>query len=136
MQSNGYIEATKDPVEFVMGLLNFFGVSSVAAWKGYWEERVAAARFKRAGQAPDKYAVAAWLRRGDVAGAERDCEPWASRPVEFHHQPLPELSVTLSRHSAPIRQTCRSGQTANARRDARFAEIKFAESGTRVSCEL
>lgn len=75
MQSKGYIGASKEPVDLVVGLLNFFGVSSVAAWKEYWEERVAAARFKRSG-APDKYAVAAWLRRGDVDAAELDCEPY------------------------------------------------------------
>ena len=53
----------------------------------------------------------------------------ASRPVELHHQPLSELSVTLSRHSAPIRQTYRSCQVANARRDPRSAAITFAGSG-------
>src|SRR5262245_24260227 len=60
----------------------------------------------------------------------------ASRPVEFHHQPLSELSVTLSRHSAPIRRTYRSCQVANARRDVRFAGTIFAEIGSRGSCGL
>jgi hypothetical protein len=53
----------------------------------------------------------------------------ASRPVELHHQPLSELSVTLSRHSAPIRQTYRSCQVASARRDPHSAAIPFAGSG-------
>jgi hypothetical protein len=59
-----------------------------------------------------------------------------SWPVEFHHQPLSEPGVTLSRHTAPIRRTCRSCQAANARRDARFVGPTFAESGSRGSCEL
>jgi hypothetical protein len=46
---------------------------------------------------------------------------------------LSELSVTLSRHSAPIRRTRRSCQAANARRDLRSAGIAFAESGSRGS---
>ncbi|WP_088347288.1 MULTISPECIES: ImmA/IrrE family metallo-endopeptidase [Rhodomicrobium] len=78
MQEKGYIAPTRDAVEIVARLLNFFGVSSVAAWEGYWEERVTTARFKRAGQpAINKYAVAAWLRRGDVEAAEVDCEPYS-----------------------------------------------------------
>src|SRR6516162_9543257 len=60
----------------------------------------------------------------------------ASRPVELHHQPLSELSVTLSRHSAPIRQTHRSRQAANARRASRTAATTFAESGSRAPCGL
>src|SRR5262245_15499875 len=60
----------------------------------------------------------------------------ASRPVGFHHQPLSEPSVTLSRHWAPIRQTYRSCQFANERKDARFAGITFAGIGSRGSCGL
>jgi HTH-type transcriptional regulator / antitoxin HigA len=77
MQTKGYIAQTKDPVELVERLLNFFGVSSVSAWESYWEERVTAARFKKsnAGTA-NKFAVAAWLRRGDAEAAEIDCEPY------------------------------------------------------------
>jgi len=44
--------------------------------------------------------------------------------------------VTLSRHTAPIRRTCRSCQAANARRDARFVGPTFAENGSRGSCKL
>lgn len=77
MVNKGYISAAREPVDLVVGLLNFFGVSSVAAWREYWEERVAAARFKRSGRSNvDKHAVAAWLRRGDVDAAEIDCEPY------------------------------------------------------------
>jgi addiction module HigA family antidote len=77
MLSKGYITAKKETVDLVVELLNFFGVSSVAAWEEYWEGRVAAARFKRSGKSQiDRYAVAAWLRRGDVAASELDCEPY------------------------------------------------------------
>src|SRR5262245_65849324 len=65
-----------------------------------------------------------------------DAAEVASRPVGFHHQPLSEPSVTLSRHWAPIRQTYRSCQFANERKDARFAGITFAGIGSRGSCGL
>lgn len=73
-----YIRAVRDPVEQVSALLNFFGVGSVTGWKGYWEERVTAARFKQSGKgAVNSYAVSAWLRRGDVEAAEIECEPYS-----------------------------------------------------------
>ncbi len=77
MQSKGYIDHARDTIDLVDKLLKFFGVSSVSAWEDYWEARVTAARFKRAGRNDvNQYAVAAWLRRGDVTAAEIDCETY------------------------------------------------------------
>jgi hypothetical protein len=59
-----------------------------------------------------------------------------SRPAGFHHRPLAELSVRLSPHSAPIRQTCRSCRAASVRRGPRFHGQAFRESEPRGSCEL
>src|SRR3954468_12286031 len=56
---------------------------------------------------------------------------WASRPAGSHRQPLSEPSVRLSPHWAPIRQTCRSYQSASARRDSRDPEPAVAETGSR-----
>ena len=41
---------------------------------------------------------------------------WASRPAEFHRQPLSEPSVKLSPHWAPIRRTSRSYRVSSVRR--------------------
>src|SRR5215510_9502846 len=68
--------------------------------------------------------------------ARASADEKVSWPAEFHRQPLSELSGTLSRHSAPIRQTYRSCQVANAQRDSRFALPTFAESGPRESYGL
>jgi len=77
MVSKNYIPAVKDPVEQVSTLLNFFGVGSVTGWKGYWEERVTAARYKQVGQkSVNQYAVTAWLRRGDVETSDIECDPY------------------------------------------------------------
>ena len=62
--------------------------------------------------------------------------PLASRPVGLHHQPLSERCVNLSIHTAPIRQTYRSCQAANARRNRGAARIILAKSGSRASCGL
>ena len=60
-----------------------------------------------------------------LSPAEHTSVYWSQQP-----------SVTLSRHSAPIRQTYRSYQSANARRDARFAGKSSVETGLRGPCEL
>jgi hypothetical protein len=59
-----------------------------------------------------------------------------SRPAGLHHQPLAELCVTLSRHTAPIRRTYRSYRAASARKASRFPELVFQESDSHEPCEL
>jgi Zn-dependent peptidase ImmA (M78 family)/plasmid maintenance system antidote protein VapI len=94
MMEKGYIPTVKDPVEQVGALLTFFGVGSVMGWQGYWEEKVMAARFKQSGgQQVDKYAVSAWLRRGDVAAAEIECEPYDESRFKQALQHLRKLSM-------------------------------------------
>src|SRR5262249_50308919 len=72
----------------------------------------------------------------ELTPARLTADEEASRPVELHHHPLSELNGTLSRHSAPIRQTYRSCQVASARRDPRSAGTTFAGSGPLGPCEL
>jgi hypothetical protein len=76
--------------------------------------------------------VSKWIGSPNRSGRSR---PWVkpggagSAAVEsageFHHRPLVEPSVTLSRHSAPIRQTHRSYQAANGRKDALHGVLRY-----------
>jgi addiction module HigA family antidote len=78
MIAKGFIVPAIDQIDLVEKLLNFFGVSSVAAWEEYWENRVSAARFKKSSlHAQNGYAVAAWLRFGDVIAAKIECKPYS-----------------------------------------------------------
>jgi hypothetical protein len=65
------------------------------------------------------------LALAGLSPAEHTSLHWSQQP-----------SVTLSRHSAPVRQTYRSSQAANARRDPGSAGTAFQESDPRESCEL
>lgn len=50
-------------------LLRFFGVSSIMAWNRYWQNRMSFAKLKQhTHHSIDAYAVAAWLRRGEIIG--------------------------------------------------------------------
>jgi len=60
-----------------------------------------------------------------LSPAEHTSVYWSQQP-----------SGTLSRHSAPIRQTYRSCQVANARRGSRSAAPAFVESSLRGSYDL
>jgi HTH-type transcriptional regulator/antitoxin HigA len=80
--AKGFIAPPIDPIDLLEKLLNFFGVSSVTAWEDYWENRVSAARFKKAStHVQNRYAVAAWLRFGDITAASLECKPYSE--VEF-----------------------------------------------------
>lgn len=56
-------------------LLNFFRVSSPSAWEKHWLEPVASYRGSSALRW-SPYAVAAWLRWGEIEGARIDCKPF------------------------------------------------------------
>ena len=64
---------------------------------------------------------------------QRICE--VSRPAGFHRRPLAERCVSLSVHTAPIRQTSRSYRFASARRGPFHPDPAFAESDWPVFCE-
>jgi CheY-like chemotaxis protein len=58
----------------------------------------------------------------------------ASRPGESHLQALSEPSMRLSPHSAPIRQTCRSYQSASVRKGSRNSYSAAVGSDSRGPC--
>jgi Zn-dependent peptidase ImmA (M78 family) len=70
-----YIEPAKDKAVLVRQLLEFFGVSSVEAWRTILKG--SAVQF-RGGEAHDKYPgyVAAWRRLGVLAAQEIETEPF------------------------------------------------------------
>ncbi|MDP2181631.1 MAG: helix-turn-helix domain-containing protein [Actinomycetota bacterium] len=67
MAAHGWIAREASPVEQAEGLLSFFGVSSVSAYRNYWgSEKRLAARMSTA-YTPETPAIAAWLRAGERA---------------------------------------------------------------------
>src|SRR5271166_3579335 len=74
-------------------------------------------------QRPERRIIAATEGPGAFAEQRREVDPadtgQASRPAGSHRQPLSEPYVSLATHTAPIRQTYRSYQSASARRGPR-----------------
>ena len=72
MERSGWLTLTKDPVENLRSLLNFFGVAGSAEWEEIWF--AAQANFRKS-QVFEKnpYALAAWLRKGELLAAAQPC---------------------------------------------------------------
>jgi len=71
LQKRGYIEKHTDWADAVRLLLNFFGVGSVDAWGDFWGERKKATAFRKSGKhISNEYAIASWLRIGEVLATE------------------------------------------------------------------
>ncbi len=66
------IEPTKDRVEQLRRLLEFFGVTGPAEWNEEWSTVAVSFRQSDAYDS-SKYAVAAWLRAGELEGRKMDC---------------------------------------------------------------
>ena len=99
MVAKSFIPPARDAVGRVETLLNFFGVSSVAAWEEFWHHRVTAARFKTLGHHDrNGYAVSAWLRRGDATAALIECKPYDDAKFKAALRKL----RSLTRQSWPV----------------------------------
>lgn len=64
--------------ERAAALLSFFGVASIEAWRGKRQKSAAAYRHSPSFQS-DEYALAAWLRIGEVEAESADCADYGER---------------------------------------------------------
>ncbi|MFW6054223.1 MAG: HigA family addiction module antitoxin [Persicimonas sp.] len=75
MAELGFVERVRDKVEQLRELLRFFGVATPAQLLEQTSSPQAAFRKSTAFEASDE-AVSAWLRAGEKAGREMNCEPF------------------------------------------------------------
>ncbi|MCH8273823.1 MAG: HigA family addiction module antidote protein [Armatimonadetes bacterium] len=68
----GWLEKKESQIEMARELLGFFGVASPTAWTDWFSSLCAAYRQSKAFPV-DKYAVAAWLRKGETEAQGIDC---------------------------------------------------------------
>ncbi len=71
----GFLKAVKDKVALLRNTLGFFGVSSVDAWQGIWENPAVAARRSQCFESR-KGDAAAWIRQGELQAHEMECRPF------------------------------------------------------------
>lgn len=71
----GWIERFSDTVDQLRALLNFFGVVSPIQWEEMWVRPEAVFRMSPVFEA-DPFAVAAWLRAGELEAQDMNCAPY------------------------------------------------------------
>ena len=75
LQKWGWIEKFDDAVDQLREVLSFFGVVSPKQWEVLWLQPEAAFRQSPVFKA-EPYAVAAWLRKGELEAQQVDCAPF------------------------------------------------------------
>ena len=71
----GWLPKEDSPVRKLKVLLNFFGVAGVEEWIALWQSPQAAYRSSVSFQR-NPYAVAAWLRQGEIEAQKTECKPY------------------------------------------------------------
>lgn len=94
-----WVDAAEGVVERSRALLDFFGVSSPDAWNDYWGD-VAVKYRKSTKYEPDPFALAAWLRQGELEAQGIDCKPFDE---EKFKQALSEIR-SLTREAPTVFQ--------------------------------
>lgn len=73
----GFLSHSPKPDELADTILRFFGVSSISAFDEFWQTRVSPTRFKQQdSQNTDEFAVAVWLRQGEIISSDVETEPY------------------------------------------------------------
>ncbi len=75
MARHGWVEDVSDKVSRLRNILDYFAVANPGAWENHWNNMRIAYRVSQAYK-PDHYALAAWLRKGELIGLEADCQPY------------------------------------------------------------
>jgi plasmid maintenance system antidote protein VapI len=80
--------------------LDFFGVADIRQWRARYEEQIVRVAFRSsASYDTNPSAVAAWLRRGEIAAFDINCDSWNR---EGFHNSLQEIR-SLTREKDPTR---------------------------------
>lgn len=101
MAKLGWVEVVRDRADRLRNLLNYFGVASPDSWMSYWDNIRAAYRVSRSYE-PDPYALAAWLRQGELVGQQCDCQPY--NELRFRDQLLDIRELTRETASVFLHQ--------------------------------
>jgi len=72
---NGWIKGFRDKIQQLQEILNFFGVASPEQWEKRWMGAQVSYRKSKVFQS-DPYAVASWLRIGELIAQKTKCNPF------------------------------------------------------------
>ena len=95
-------------------ILNFFGVAGIEEWKTFWENPEAAYRNSKAYQT-NHYAVAAWLRKGEIEVSKIETRPYNLRSFKEALKDIRSLTTERPEIFEPeMKKLCAAGGVAVA----------------------
>jgi HTH-type transcriptional regulator / antitoxin HigA len=112
MTKLGWIKKAATPALQLGEMLTFFGVADVAAWQRLWESPRAVYRRSPAWESSE-YALAAWLRKGEVEAAKIPCAPYEARTFKTALEKIRSLTTETPVTFQPrMRELCASAGVA------------------------
>lgn len=88
----GWIERVNDNGEQLQVLLDYFQVATPEVWEEYWGKPQVAYR-KSKSLKTDPYALAAWLRQGEISAASTSCRDYDATRFKFALQNIRKLTL-------------------------------------------
>ena len=93
-------------------ILNFFGVAGAEEWKAFWENPKAAYRNSKAYQT-NHYAVAAWLRKGEIEASKIETSSYNPRSLKGKLKKIRSLTTEPPEIFEPeMKKLCAEGGVA------------------------
>jgi addiction module HigA family antidote len=110
----GAIEPQKDKALLLRETLRFYGVSSVAAWKKYWETPAVAAR-RSCCFTSCPGPASAWIRLGEIQAHSIECQPYDQNKFKRSLQDIRKLTIDKPQTFIPeMRRICADAGVALA----------------------
>ena len=110
----GWIPREDSPAKTLRSILNFFGVAGTDEWKALWEDPKAAYRNSKAYQT-NRYAVAAWLRKGEIKASKIEVSSHNPRSLKGALKKIRSLTTEPPEMFEPeMKKLCAEGGVAIA----------------------
>jgi len=109
-----WIPREDSPAKTLRSILNFFGVAGTEEWKALWEDPKAAYRNSKAYQT-NHYAVAAWLRKGEIEASKIEVSSYNPRSLKAALRKIRSLTTEPPEMFEPeMKKLCAEGGVAIA----------------------
>jgi addiction module HigA family antidote len=94
MQKFGYIRREDDKFSRLISLLRFFGIASPSEFSAWWHRLQPSFRISSRKQ-PSIYALAAWLRKGELDAAQVSCSRFSKEGFRGSHEEIRSFTLDL-----------------------------------------
>ena len=102
MVKNRMIPESSDKMGKMYALLRFFGIASPDQWSSLWRDTTLEGAAFRKSKASNEYALAAWLRHGQIAGEQAACNEYDASAFREALREIRDLTVLPPSQFQPL----------------------------------